>query len=217
VANAVTTPEERTAPRTTEDGGTSVPATQKADTATMTRALPFRQEALAARADRLPSGAPLQFARWPRWLYVALLGLLMSGLAFGLTARTSRTVSGPAVVDVQRGVFTAALPQSAAAVAPLGRTVELDLPGAAAPGYEGRITSTTVADLARQRQSALRGMPGADPGSVLVTGHLVPLDPSTARAVSKDQELRGRATIILGSDRLLAVILGGFADLLGGG
>jgi hypothetical protein len=183
------------------------------------RALPFRQEALAARAERAASGAPLQFARWPGWLYGAVLGLLIGGITVGLTARTDRTVSGPVAVDVERGVFTAALPHDAASLATAGRSIDVSLPDRTGRSYEGRITFTTVADLARLRQSPLRGVPGADPGDVLVTGELVLRDGSTSTpgSLSRSQELTGRATIVLGSDRLLAVVLGGFGDLLRGG
>ncbi len=183
------------------------------------RALPFRQEALTARAERAASGAPLQFARWPGWLYGAVLGLLIGGIAFGLTARTNRTVSGPVAVDVERGVFTAALPQDAASGATAGRSIDVSLPGRTGKSYEGRITSTTVTDLSRLRQSPLRDVPGADPGDVLVTGELVPRDPATSArgALSPNHELTGRATIVLGSDRLLAVVLGGFGELFGSG
>jgi hypothetical protein len=221
LAMSVLAPHEAAPPSTDAlvDRAQSVPVPQGGELAPAGPSrLSFRQEALAARADREPSGAPLLLARWPRWFYLGLVTMLVAGIVFGFTARTTRTVSGTAAVDVDRRAFTAALPPAAASEVTSGQSVVLDVPGGTASDYAARVTGTTIVD-ETDGSSSVGGVPGVKPGDVLVTGELVPPAPAAASGGTPPaaRQATGRATVVLGSDRLLTVVLGGFRDLLSGG
>jgi hypothetical protein len=169
----------------------------------------FRAEALEHRArGRDGSGGVLRLgARWLRWSYWLTLALVVAGVGLAASIRTRESTTGPAVVDLRSGMFSALVPAAVAAELPRARTVRLELArGAVAVKLVGAkpvAASTPVAGLPAPRQAA-----------ILLSGRLATARPGTGAGATRR---RARMTIVLRSERLGAVVIRQLNGMLGQG
>jgi hypothetical protein len=169
----------------------------------------FRAEALEhrARARDAPGGVLRLGRRWLRWSYWLTLALVVAGIVLAAAIRTRESTTGPAVVDLRSGTFSALVPAAVAAELPRARTVRLELPRGAVAVKVARAkpvgAGTPVAGLPAPRQTA-----------ILLSGRL-----PTARSGTRAGATRRRArmTIVLRSERVGAVVIRQFKGMLGEG
>ncbi len=172
----------------------------------------FRQEALEFHTgQQRPDGVLRVDAPWTRWTYWLVLALLVAGVLVTVTAHTSETTSGPALIDVHERTFVALVPGAASADLQHGQTVRLDVPGLAGPPLTARVRKAEVADQAAIRRA---GFPSSSQPAVLVTGVLAP-HADVASLPSSRQE--GRAVVVLRSQTILDLFLRQLQGTLGKG
>ena len=172
----------------------------------------FRQEALEFQASQ-PQGGVLRIdPRWTRWTYWLVLALLVAGVIVTATAHTSETTSGPALIDVQERTFVALVPGAASPELHPGQTVRLDVQGLEGPPLAARTLKAEVADQAAIRRA---GFPSSSQPAVLVTGVLGPH--ADVGTLPSSPRHRGRAVVVLLSQRILDLFLRQLRGTLGKG
>jgi hypothetical protein len=172
----------------------------------------FRREALEFQASQPQGGALRIDPWWTRWTYWLVLALLMAGVIVTVTAHTSETTSGPALIDVQERTFVALVPGAASPDLQPGQTVHLDVQGLAGPPLAARALKAEVADQAAIRRA---GFPSSSQPAVLVTGVLGPhVDAGTLPSSPRHE---GRAVVVLRSQRILDLFLRQLQGTLGKG
>ena len=154
-------------------------------------------------------------------MYWAVLGLVVAGVVVIVTARTSETTSGPALVSVQDRAFVALVPDAAASDIRPGLLVRVQLDSAAGRPLAGRVLRAEVADRAGVRRA---GFGPTSQTSMLVTGVLAPqadmasLPSLPSSALSSALSRReGRAVVVLRSERMLNLFVQQMSGMLGGG
>jgi hypothetical protein len=173
----------------------------------------FRQEALEFRAGGPRQGGVLRIEPpWTGWLYWIVLGLVVAGVVVTATARTSETTSGPALINLQERTFVALVPDAASADLQRGQRVHLQVDGLQGRPVAARVFRAEVADQAGVRRA---GFASSSQPAMLVTGFLAPhgevaSSPSSARH-------KGRADVVLRSQRVLNLLLRQLRGMLGGG
>jgi hypothetical protein len=179
----------------------------------------FRQEAVEFHAGRARPGGVLRIdPRWTGWMYWAVLALVVAGVVVIVTARTSETTSGPALVSVQDRTFVALVPDAAASDIRPGLLVRVQLDGPAGRPLAARVLRAEVADRAAVRRA---GFGWTSQASMLVTGVLAPhadvasLPSSALSSASPRRE--GRAVVVLRSERMLNLFVQQMSGMLGGG
>jgi hypothetical protein len=172
----------------------------------------FRREAIEFKAGQLGPGDVLRIdPPWSRWSYWIVLALVVAGVVITTTVHTSKTTSGPTVINVRERTFAALVPDAASPDLHRGQLVRLELPGARRPALAARVLRSAVADQAGLRQAGLAS--SSQPG-VLVTGVL---EGRAEVASLSSSPPDGRAVVVLGSQRLLDLFLGQLGGMLGKG
>ena len=163
----------------------------------------FRQEALEFHAgQQRPDGVLRVDLPWTRWTYWLVLALLVAGVIVTVTAHTSETTSGPALIDVQERTFVALVPGAASPDIRPGQTVRLDVQGLEGPPLAARALKAEVADQAAIRRA---GFASSFQPAVLVTGVLGPH--ADVGALPSSPRHEGRAVVVLRSQRILDLFL----------
>jgi hypothetical protein len=172
----------------------------------------FRQEALKFQAGHPQPGGVLRIdRRWTGWLYWIVLALVVAGVVVTVTARTSETTSGPALINVQERTFVALLPDAASPDLQRGQLVRLQVDGSERGPLAARVLRAKVADQAGVRRA---GFASSSQPAVLVTGVLAP---GADLASLPSPQYEGRAVVVLGSQRILSLFLRQLGGILGGG
>jgi hypothetical protein len=170
----------------------------------------FRREAIEFKAGQLGPGDVLRIdPPWSRWSYWIVLALVVAGVVVTTTVHTSKTTSGPTVIDVRERTFAAVVPDAASPDLHRGQLVRLELPRATGPALAARVLRFEVADQAGLRRA---GFASSSKPSVLVTGVLEG-HPDVASLRSSPPE--GRAVVVLGSQRILDLFLDQLGGMLG--
>jgi hypothetical protein len=172
----------------------------------------FRQEALEfrTRGETTSSNVIRLGAPWVRWSFRVLFLLVAAGIAVTFFARTDETSTGPAVIHGRDRTFSALLP---AAVAPELRSarrvrIDVDLPGTR--GLRVRVTrARSVAP-----RTVLDGLPSPEQPAVLLSGRINA--GGRENGLTGRRILHGRATVVLGSERVGEVVIRQFGLMLGG-
>lgn len=169
----------------------------------------FRQEALDFWTRQRGPGTVLRVGSpWVRWLYWIVLGLALVGLALAFSARIDETASGPAQVNGRQRTFLAVLPAPAhselQAHSSLRIEVETTAGRRAIAAQARRIEAADDHDL---REAGFVGFPQP---AILVTGSLAP--DASDLAGSTASPPRGRALVVLRSERAITVLLRGFGE-----
>jgi hypothetical protein len=173
----------------------------------------FRQEALEFHADRSRPGGVLRIdPPWTGWLYWIALALLVVGVAVTVTARTSETTAGPALINVQERTFVALVPGAASPDLQRGQLVRLQVDGQEGKPLAGRVLRAEAAGQAGIRRA---GFASSSQPAMLVTGVLAPHADVVPLPSSPRQE--GRAVVVLSSQRILTLFLQQLSGTLGGG
>jgi hypothetical protein len=172
----------------------------------------FRREALEFKAGQLGHGDVLRIdPPWSRWTYWIVLALVLAGVVVTTTVRTSKTTSGPTVINVRDRTFAALVPDAASPDLHRGQRVRLELHGARRPVLAARVLRSAVADQAGLRRAGFAA--SSQPG-VLVTG-VIEGNADVASLPASPPE--GRAVVTLGSQKILDLFLGQLRGMLGKG
>jgi len=170
----------------------------------------FRREALDFKAGQMGPGDVLRIdPPWSRWSYWIVLALVVAGLVVTTTVRTSKTTSGPTLINVRERTFATLVPDAASPDLHRGQLVQLKLPGATGPALAARVLRSTAADQAGLRRAGFAS--SSQPG-VLVTG-VLERDADVASLSSAASERR--VVVVLGSQRILDLFLGQLGGMLG--
>jgi hypothetical protein len=170
----------------------------------------FRREALEFKAGQLGPGDVLRIdPPWSRWSYWVLLALVVAGVVVTTTLRTSKTTSGPTVVNVRERTFTALVPDAASADLHRGQRARLEMHGGTRPTLAARVLRSAVADQAGLRRAGFAS--SSQPG-VLVTGVL---EGHADVASLRSSPPEGRVVVVLGSQRILDLFLDQLGGMLG--
>jgi hypothetical protein len=173
----------------------------------------FREEALEFHTGQPRPGGVLRVdPAWTRWSYWIMLALVVVGVIFAATARTSETTSGPALINVQDRTFVALVPDAASSDLQRGQSAQLRVNGLPGPPLAAQALTSEVAD-----QAAIRRAGFASPSqpAVLVTGVLA-RDADVASLPLSPQP-QGRAVVVLGSQRISELFLSQMQGALGKG
>jgi hypothetical protein len=172
----------------------------------------FRREALEFKAGQFGPGDVLRIdPPWSRWSFLVVLALVVAGVVVTTTVRTSKTTSGPTVINVRERTFAALVPDAASPDLHRGQRVRLELRGGTRPTVAARVLRSAVADQAGLRRAGFAA--SSQPG-VLVTG-VIEGDADVAWSPSSPPE--GRAVVVLGSQKILDLFLGQLRGMLGNG
>jgi hypothetical protein len=172
----------------------------------------FRQEALEFHTgQQRPDGVLRVDTAWTRWAYWLVLSLLAAGVMVTATAPTSEATSGPALIDVPERTFVALIPGAASPDLQPGQIVRLDVQGRAGPPLPARTLKAEIADQAAIRRA---GFPSSSQPAVLVTGVLAPHADVTSLP---SPQHKGRAVVVLRSQRILDLFLSQLHGTLGEG
>jgi hypothetical protein len=172
----------------------------------------FRREALDFKAGQLGPGDVLRIdPPWSRWSYWVVLALVVAGVVVTTTVHTSKTTSGPTLINVRERTFAAVVPDAASPDLHRGQTVRLELPGGKRPALVTRVLRSDVADQTGLRRAGFAS--SSQPG-VLVTG-VLEKDADVASLPSSPSERR--VVVVLGSQRILDLFLGQLGGMLGNG
>ena len=159
----------------------------------------FRQEAVDYwTGQRAPDGVLRIGAPWVRWLYWAVVALVVVGLAAAYAVRTEETASGPALLDPGERSFVATLPVSAGSELDRSPDVRIEHADESLPA---RILRSESADSADLRGRDLPSLPGP---AILVTGALIG-DTTGPRSGSRSP-VRARVVVVTSRDRLLSTL-----------
>jgi hypothetical protein len=173
----------------------------------------FRREALDFHASQPGQGGVLRIdPRWTRWSYWIVLALVAAGVVVTATARTSETTSGPARINVQQRTYVALVPDAASPDLRRGQLVHLQVNGAGGRVLAARVLRARVAEPAGVRRA---GFAASSQPAVLVTG-LLERDADVA-SLAASRRTKGRAVVVLSSQRLLDLFLGQLRGMLGKG
>jgi hypothetical protein len=172
----------------------------------------FRREALEFHVGQSGQGGVLRIdPPWTRWLYWIVLALVAAGLVVTVTARTSETTSGPALIDVRERTFAALVPQASSDLR-RGRPVRLQVDGPPGRSLTARLLNAEVADQAGVRRA---GFASSSQPAVLVTG-ILERDADVA-SLASSRRTEGRAVVVLRSPRILDLFLRQMRGMLGTG
>jgi hypothetical protein len=172
----------------------------------------FRREALDFKAGQSGPGDVLRIdPPWSRWSYWVVLALVVAGVVVTTTVHTSKTTSGPTLINVRERTFAAVVPDAASPDLHRGQTVRLELPGGKRPVLAARVLRSDVADQAGLRRAGFAS--SSQPG-VLVTG-VLEKEANVAALPSWPSERR--AVVVLGSQRILDLFLDQLGGMLGTG
>ena len=130
----------------------------------------FRQEALEfrARGDESSGGVLRLGAPWLRWSYRVLLILVAAAAVLAWLVRTDESTTGPAVVDMESGKFSALLPAAAGPELSSARSVRLEL----ADGTRPKLVNVRHAAPARQAAIRRAWLPQQEQPAILLSGRL---------------------------------------------
>lgn len=176
----------------------------------------FRQEALEFHTgQQRPDGVLRIDAGWTRWTYWLVLALLVAGVIVTVTARTSETTSGPALIDVRERTFVALVPGAASPDLQPGQTVRLEVQGQEGAPLAGRALTAEVADQAAIHRA---GFPSSSQPAVLVTGVLAsPAEVASLPSLPSSPRQQGRAVVVLRDQRIVDLFLRQLQGTLGKG
>jgi hypothetical protein len=169
----------------------------------------FRPEALEyrARGRAAPGGVLRLGARWLRWSYWLLVALVVAAVVLAVALPTWESTTGPAVVDVRRGTFSALLPAVVAAELPKARSVRLDLPS-------GAVRVKVLRAKPVEARTRVDGLPAPEQPAILLSGRLMR---TPAAAGADSSRLETRMTVVLRSERVGAVVVRQVKDMIGNG
>jgi len=171
----------------------------------------FRQEALEAQASE-PQGGVLRIdPPWTGWSYWIVLSLVVAGVVVAMTARTSETTSGPALINVEERTFVALIPGDASPDLHPGQLVRLHVDGPGRP-LAARALRAEVADQAGVRRA---GFTSSSQPAMLVTGVLAP--GADVASLPSSPRHEGRAVVVLRSQRIVSLFLRQLRGTLGRG
>lgn len=175
----------------------------------------FRQEALDFWTRQRGPGPLLRIvAPWVRWLYGMVLVLTVAGVALAFSVRVEQTISGAALVNGQERTFVALLPAAPNADLRPGQPLRIEVEVLRKPRQvPAQIRRVGVADDADIRRAGFGSFPQP---AILVIGVLAPRSSDLA-GLPSSRGLRGRAVVVLRSERALAVFLRGFKGVWEGG
>jgi hypothetical protein len=169
----------------------------------------FRQEAVEFHAGHARPGGVLRIdSRWTAWMYWTVLALVVAGAVVIVTARTSETTTGPALVNVQERTFAALVPDAAAPDLRRGQLVRVYVDGPVDRPLVARVLKAEVVDQTGVRRA---GFARSSQASILVTGVLAP-----EADVGSLPRHEGRAVVVLRSERMLKMFLQQLSGMLGG-
>jgi hypothetical protein len=173
----------------------------------------FRQEALEFHAGLpRPDGVLRVDPPWTRWAYWIVLALVVAGVVVAVTARTSETTSGPALINVPERTFVALVPAAASPDLHRGQSVRLEVDGLERRPLAAWVLRAEVADQAGVRRAGFA--PSSQP-AMLVTGVLEPH--ADAASLPSSPRHEGRAVVVLGTQRILNLFLRQLHGTLGRG
>lgn len=174
----------------------------------------FRQEALDswARGRNRAGGVVRLSAPWHGWLYRATLLLVLAGVAALWLVRTQEQVSGPALVDQRTGSVTALLPAASAPELTRAQRLRVDIPGDPGRALAVAVLHARPADDTAVRRAGLA--PLSQPG-IILTGRLA--GPPSSGPAATEGTVRGSASTVLRSERLIDLLVRQFRALLGAG
>jgi hypothetical protein len=166
----------------------------------------FRQEAVEFHTrGETSTGSVIRLgAPWLRWASRLLLLLLVIGIAACVLLRTDESSSGPAVVDLRTGRFSALLPAAVAPNLRSARGLKIALDGGL------NVTARVTAALVLPAHATRAGLSTTTEPGVLLSGRIARRNGVTGR-------VRGRATAVLRSERLGDVALRQLRTMLGRG
>jgi hypothetical protein len=174
----------------------------------------FRQEALEfhARGDESSGGVLRLGAPWLRWSYRFLLVLVAAGAVLAWLVRTEESTTGPAVVDMDSGKFSALVPAAAAPELSSARSVRLEFADA-----KGSVV-VNVRQAAPARQSAIRraGLPPQEQPAILLSGRLR-RGAATGGSPSDASRLHARMVVLLRPAPVGEIVIRQFRRMLGAG
>jgi len=173
----------------------------------------FRREALEFHASQPGQGGVLRIdPPWTRWSYWTVLALVAAGVVVTATARTSETTSGRARINVQQRTYVALVPDAASPDLRRGQLVHLQVNGPGGRVLAARVLRAKVADQAGVRRA---GFAASSQPAVLVTGVLE--RDANVTSLASTRRTKGRAVVVLRSQRLLDLFLGQLGGMLGPG
>jgi hypothetical protein len=164
----------------------------------------FREEALEfrARARQTPGSVVRLGAPWLRWSYRLALLLVAVGIALAVVVRTTTTTTGAAVVDGRDGSFSALLPPAAAPQLRSAEAMRIELTREGSPTLAATVTGARAV----ASSTAVPGLPRPEEPAILLRGLVAPAAHGET-ALPRERRLRGRATVILRSERVGEVVL----------
>jgi hypothetical protein len=172
----------------------------------------FRREALEFHAGQPRQGSVLRVdPPWIGWLYWIVLSLVVAGVVFTATARTSETTSGPALINVQERTFVALVPDASPDLR-RDQLVRLQVDGPEGRPLAARVLRAEVADRAGVRRA---GFASFAQSGTLVTGLLE--RHAVVASLPSSPRPEGRAVVILRSQRILDLFLRQVRGMLGRG
>ncbi|HEX3607938.1 MAG TPA: hypothetical protein VH134_18605 [Candidatus Dormibacteraeota bacterium] len=170
----------------------------------------FRREALEHRADAHLRAEPLRLgSRWGRRAPLGLLGLFAAATVAGLVVHVDERASGPSLVGADGTAVQGVLPASARDRLIATGRVDLDLPGGRRVTLRidpGGVGTVDAGDAARRfGRGEVAGLLATSTSLIGVEGRLgVPVAPA--------ERGRARASVRLGSQALLPMLLSGLLD-----
>jgi hypothetical protein len=173
----------------------------------------FRREAIEYQTRQPGPGDVLRVApRWTGWMYWFVLVLVVAGVAVGFTVRTDKSVSGPALIDVQKRTFVALVSSAAPSNVRSGQRVRLVEVGASAgPGLAGRALRAEVANAPDARRAGFDSP--AEP-AILVTGELASPAVDVA-SLPSPLRTQGQVVVVVGSEPVAEVLVRGLQQMFG--
>jgi hypothetical protein len=166
----------------------------------------FRQEALELRTrGETSSGGVVRLgAAWLRWGGRLLLVLVAAGVAASMLVRTNESSTGPATVDGQSGQVSVLLPASIATQLRTAQGLRVSMSGSRS--LRVRVERARAVSAGTR----VRGLPAPSQPSLLLSGRIEP-----AGARLPPERVRGRATVVLRSERLAGVVAREFRQMIG--
>jgi hypothetical protein len=172
----------------------------------------FRREALEFHTGQPRQGSVLRVdPPWIGWLYWIVLSLVVAGVVFTATARTSETTSGPALINVQKRTFVALVPDASPDLR-RGQLVRLEVDGTEGRRLAARVLRAEIADRAGVSRA---GFASFAQSGMLVTGLLE--RHADVASLPSSRRPEGRAVVILRSQRILDLFLRQVRGMLGRG
>jgi hypothetical protein len=169
----------------------------------------FRAGALEhrARGRNAPGGVVRLGTPWLRWSYRALLVLVIAGVLLANGLRTRETTTGPAIVDVRNGTFSALLPAAVAQELSKARAVRLELP-------RGAVDVEVLHAKPIEANTPTAGLPAPAQPALLLSGR-VSRPPAGAGRTADGSRMAARMTVVLRSERVGGIIIRQIKSMLG--